>query len=169
MYSTTYNLWTFTWFVHFELHFRLKMTEKNHTKRFSKFRSNIYSILFDEGESWDLYCSSLCFPVRCLCFRFTVLCCFTGKFRTNSCIQFIYQKYYFQLHSPPLAFFIFFHCIEELCMKNKILFANFRFRRKWIIFEIKDEITKIDILTFWIIVISVKLENVTELIRFYKI
>ena len=28
MYSTAYNLWTFTWFVHFELPFRLKGTEK---------------------------------------------------------------------------------------------------------------------------------------------
>ena len=50
MYSTAYNLWTFTWFVYFELPFRLKGTEKIHTKRLSKFPSNIYSILFD-------YCS----------------------------------------------------------------------------------------------------------------
>ena len=28
MYSTACNLWTFTWFVHFELPFRLKGTEK---------------------------------------------------------------------------------------------------------------------------------------------
>ena len=28
MYSTAYNLWTFTWFVHFELPFRLKGTKK---------------------------------------------------------------------------------------------------------------------------------------------
>ena len=28
MYSTAYNLWTFTWFVYFELPFRLKGTEK---------------------------------------------------------------------------------------------------------------------------------------------
>ena len=34
VYSTAYNLWTFTWFVHFELPFRLKGTEKIHTKRF---------------------------------------------------------------------------------------------------------------------------------------
>ena len=47
MYSTAYNLWTFTWFVHFELLFRLKGTEKIHTERFSKFHSNIYSILFE--------------------------------------------------------------------------------------------------------------------------
>ena len=46
MYSTAYNLWTFTWFVHFELHFRLKGTEKIHTERFFKFLSNIYSILY---------------------------------------------------------------------------------------------------------------------------
>ena len=32
MYSTAYNLWTFTWFVHFELPFRLKGTEKIHTE-----------------------------------------------------------------------------------------------------------------------------------------
>ena len=37
MYSTAYNLWTFTWFVHFELPFRLKGTDKIHTERFSKF------------------------------------------------------------------------------------------------------------------------------------
>ena len=43
MYSTAYNLWTF---VHFELPFRLKGTEKNHTEGISKFHSNIYSILF---------------------------------------------------------------------------------------------------------------------------
>ena len=46
MYSTGYNLWTFTWFVHFELLFRLKGTDKIHTEGFSKFHSNIYSILF---------------------------------------------------------------------------------------------------------------------------
>ena len=46
MYSTAYNLWTFTWFVHFKLPFRLKGTEKIHTERFSKFHSNIYSILY---------------------------------------------------------------------------------------------------------------------------
>ena len=46
MYSTAYNLWTFTWFLHFELPFRLKGTDKIHTERFSKFPSNIYSILY---------------------------------------------------------------------------------------------------------------------------
>ena len=46
MYSTAHNLWTFTWFVHFELPFRLKGTEKIHTQRFFKFPSNIYSILY---------------------------------------------------------------------------------------------------------------------------
>ncbi len=44
MYSIAYNLWTFTWFVHFELPFGLKGTEKIHTERFFKFPSNIYSI-----------------------------------------------------------------------------------------------------------------------------
>ena len=43
MLSTAHNLWTFTWFVHFELPFRLKGTEK--IKRLSKFPSNTYSIL----------------------------------------------------------------------------------------------------------------------------
>ena len=42
MYSTAYNLWTFTWFVHFEL----PGTDKIHTEGFTKFRSDIYSILF---------------------------------------------------------------------------------------------------------------------------
>ena len=46
MYSTANNLWTFTWFVHFELPFRLKGTEKIHTERFFKLPSNIYSILY---------------------------------------------------------------------------------------------------------------------------
>ena len=46
MYCTAYNLWTFTWFVHFELPFRLKGTDKIHTEGFSKFLSNIFSILF---------------------------------------------------------------------------------------------------------------------------
>ena len=46
MFSTVYNLWTFTWFVHFELPFSLKGTEKIHTERFFKFPSNIYSILY---------------------------------------------------------------------------------------------------------------------------
>ena len=44
--STAYSLWTFTWFVHFELPFSLKGTDKIHTKGLSKFHSNIYSILF---------------------------------------------------------------------------------------------------------------------------
>ena len=47
MYSTAYNLWTFTWFVHFELPFRLKGTDKINTEGLSKFHSNIYSILFE--------------------------------------------------------------------------------------------------------------------------
>ena len=47
MYSTAYNLWTFTWFVNFELPFRLKGTEKCHTERLFKFPSYIYSILYD--------------------------------------------------------------------------------------------------------------------------
>jgi len=46
VYSTAYVFWTFTWFVHFELPYRLKGTEKIHTERFSKFPSNIYSILY---------------------------------------------------------------------------------------------------------------------------
>ena len=46
MYSTAYNLWTFTWFVHFELPFRLKETEKIHTEGLPEFHSNIYFILF---------------------------------------------------------------------------------------------------------------------------
>jgi len=70
---------------------------------------------------------------------------------------------------PPSHSSFFFHCIDLLCMKTKYFFANFRFQRKWMIFEIKHEITTIDILRFWIIVIPVKLENVTELIRIYKI
>jgi len=43
MYFTAHDLWTFTWFVHFELPFRLKGTEKVHTERFSKFPS-FYSL-----------------------------------------------------------------------------------------------------------------------------
>ena len=39
-------MWTFTWFVHFELPFRLKRTDKIHTEGLTKFHSNIYSILF---------------------------------------------------------------------------------------------------------------------------
>ena len=56
MYSTPYNLWTFTWYVHFELPFRLKGTDKIHTKGLSKFHSNIYSILFSiiGGSSFDV-------------------------------------------------------------------------------------------------------------------
>ena len=42
MYSTAYNLWTFTWFVHFELPFRVKRTEKIHTE-FSMIISYIFS------------------------------------------------------------------------------------------------------------------------------
>ena len=35
------------------------------------------------------------------------------------------------LNKPlPLSFFIFFHCIDFLCMKTKYVFANFRFQRK---------------------------------------
>ena len=49
MYSTAYNLWTFTWFVHFELPFRLKGTDKIHTERLSKFHSNIYFHLFENN------------------------------------------------------------------------------------------------------------------------
>ena len=47
MYSTAYILWTFTWFVHFKLPFRLKGTDKIHIEGLSKFHSNIYFILFD--------------------------------------------------------------------------------------------------------------------------
>ena len=53
MYSTAYNLWTFTWIVHFQLPFRLKGTEKIHTERFSKFPSNIYFILFGSNAAFN--------------------------------------------------------------------------------------------------------------------
>ena len=39
LYSTAYNLWTFTWIVHFELPFRLKGTDKIHTEGLFKFPS----------------------------------------------------------------------------------------------------------------------------------
>ena len=55
MYSTAYNLWTFTWFVHFELPFWLKGTEKIHTERFFKFPSNIYSILYGYNASYSMF------------------------------------------------------------------------------------------------------------------
>ena len=55
MYSTAYNLWTSTWFVHFKLPFRLKGTENIHTEGFSEFPSNIYSILFDLWSSNEMY------------------------------------------------------------------------------------------------------------------
>ena len=42
VYSTAYNLWTFIWFVQFELPFRLKGTDKIHTEGLSKFHSYIY-------------------------------------------------------------------------------------------------------------------------------
>ena len=64
MYSTAYNLWTFTWFVHFELPFRLKGTEKIHTERFSKFPSNIYSILYDCRPSIKKITFSKTFTMR---------------------------------------------------------------------------------------------------------
>ena len=44
MYSTADNLRTFTWFVHFELPFRLKGTEKIHTERLSKSLIIFYSL-----------------------------------------------------------------------------------------------------------------------------
>ena len=57
MYSTAYILWTFTWFVHFKLPFRLKGTEKIHTDGLSKFHSNIYSILFGGISSVEWECN----------------------------------------------------------------------------------------------------------------
>ena len=56
MYSNAYNLWTFTWFVHFELPFRLKGTEKIHTERFFKFQSNIYYILYVHNKD-NIFCT----------------------------------------------------------------------------------------------------------------
>ena len=50
------NIYTFTWFVHFELPFRLKGTEKIHTERFFKFPSNIYSILYDSNFDYIWTC-----------------------------------------------------------------------------------------------------------------
>ena len=55
MYSTAYNLWTFTWFLHFELPFRLKGIDKIYTEGLSKFPSNIYSILYGFNvDYWNL-------------------------------------------------------------------------------------------------------------------
>jgi len=51
MYSTAYNLWTFAWFAHLELPFRLKGTEKSHTEGLAKLNSNIYSFLFVYKET----------------------------------------------------------------------------------------------------------------------
>ena len=44
MYSIAYNMWTFTWFVHFKLPFRLKGTEKFIPKDF--LNSTLIYILF---------------------------------------------------------------------------------------------------------------------------
>ena len=72
MYSTAYNLWTFTWFVHFELPFRLKGTEKIHTERFFLFLSNIYSFLYaDKVLTSILYCAI--YKVSCLSVKWSVL------------------------------------------------------------------------------------------------
>ena len=65
MYSTAYNLWTFTWFVHFELPFRLKGTDKI---QISKFLSNIYSILFVPNCSSYKYCHCYNFVSIKYCF-----------------------------------------------------------------------------------------------------
>ena len=53
MYSTAYNLWTFTW-----SELRLKGTEKIHTEGLTKLPSNIYSILF--GRMWELSTEDFC-------------------------------------------------------------------------------------------------------------
>ena len=57
MYSTSYNLWTFTWFVHFELPFRLKGTEKKIIPRDSLNSPLIYSILY--GFNWTVIFNTL--------------------------------------------------------------------------------------------------------------
>ena len=49
MYSTAYNLWTFTWFVHFELPFRLKKFIPR-----DSFNSSLF-ILFSMGISYTCY------------------------------------------------------------------------------------------------------------------
>ena len=66
MYSTAYNLWIFTWFVHFELPFRLKGTEKIHTERLSKFPSNIYSILYASFPPKINFCKVYLIAEYCL-------------------------------------------------------------------------------------------------------
>ena len=102
------------------------------------------------GKSWDLYCSSLCFPIRCLRFWFTVLCCSTGKFRTNSYYLFL-KKMILNKPLPSTHSSFWFHCIE-LCMKNKILQLFLRildFKWNEYFFE-KHEIKKEESLRFWI-------------------
>ena len=64
MYSIAFNLLTFTRFVHFELPFRLKGTDKIHTEKFSKFSSDIYSIFF----VYTVYIYILCKPQYLLIF-----------------------------------------------------------------------------------------------------
>ena len=46
VWCTTYNLYTFTWFVHFKLLFRQKGTDKIHTEGLFKFHSNIFYFLW---------------------------------------------------------------------------------------------------------------------------
>ena len=46
VWCTAYNLWTFSWIVHFELPFTLKGTDKIHTEGLFKFHSNIFYSLW---------------------------------------------------------------------------------------------------------------------------
>ena len=110
MYSTAYNLWTFTWFVHFELPFRLKGTEKIHTERFFKFPSNIYSILY--GNCPSLAISKL-------------YSTHTDKIRQNGTVRQInnlhivtFMWYLHVIHFPPSHRFEFIIFILYVRMKT---------------------------------------------------
>ena len=71
LWCTTFNLWTFSWTVHFELLFRLKGTEQIHTEG-SYFPSIIISVLcliYYLIISWQLYLISLIHDVLNIIWR----------------------------------------------------------------------------------------------------
>ena len=107
-------MWTFTWFVHFELPFRLKGTEKIHTEGFLKFPSNIYSILYDPGLSTNK---------GSILFRNIVLVCLFGsdKRKTSKPIGPNFCEAAYMTHGKEYGQFK----LEKICLKKTVYIRSF--------------------------------------------
>ena len=92
-----YNLWTFTWFVHFELPCKAERDWQNSYRGISKFHSHIYSILSENFSPFNR-CSVCCACSMSLCkSNFVGFSFWICAFKNNKCRNFVHGKIFLLL------------------------------------------------------------------------